>query len=81
MCIIFEIYTHRGFTMRTNIDIDDDLMEKALKMSDLKTKKDVVNEALKLFVRIESQKDIIKFRGKLKWEGDLDDMRTSKHVS
>lgn len=67
--------------MRTNIDIDDDLMEKALKMSDLKTKKDVVNEALKLFVRIESQKDIIKFRGKLKWEGDLDGMRTSKHVS
>ena len=50
-------------------------------MSDLKTKKDVVNEALKLFVRIESQKDIIKFRGKLKWEGDLDDMRTSKHIS
>ena len=80
MCIILSIYTHYGFAMRTNIEIDDELMEKALEMSDLKTKKDIVNEALKLFVRIESQKDIIKFRGKLKWEGDLNDMRNSKHA-
>ena len=44
MCIIFKIYTHRGFTMRTNIDIDDDLMEKALKKTGLKTKKAVVGK-------------------------------------
>jgi len=64
--------------MRTNIEIDDELMKQALKMSDLKTKKDVVNEALRVFVQREAQKQILKYRGKLKWEGDLDEMRESR---
>jgi Arc/MetJ family transcription regulator len=67
--------------MRTNIDIDDDLMEKALKKTGLKTKKAVVEEGLKKLIESKNQKELLKYFGKLKWEGDLDDMRTSKHVS
>lgn len=67
--------------MRTNIDIDDYLMEKALKKTGLKTKKAVVEEGLKKLIESKNQKELLKYFGKLKWEGDLDDMRTSKHVS
>jgi len=62
-------------TMRTNIVIDDSLMEEALKHSDHKTKKDTVEEALKLFITIKGQSEIKKYRGKLHWEGDLAAMR------
>lgn len=61
--------------MRTNIVIDDNLMNKALKLSGLETKKAVVEEALELYVKIKNQKKLKQFRGKLKWEGDIDDMR------
>jgi len=53
--------------MRTNIDIDDALMEKALKAGNAKTKKQVVEEALKLFVKIEGQKSILNLKGKVKF--------------
>jgi len=62
--------------MRTNIVIDDFLMEEALKLSDLKTKKSVIEKALKLLIRFEKQTSIKKLRGKLKWEGDLNKMRS-----
>ncbi|MCD4790781.1 MAG: type II toxin-antitoxin system VapB family antitoxin [Bacteroidales bacterium] len=62
--------------MRTNIVIDDFLMEEALKLSDLKTKKSVIEKALKLLIRLEKQDSIKKLRGKLKWEGDLNKMRS-----
>lgn len=61
--------------MRTNIVIDNQLMETALKISGLKTKKAVVDAALKVFVKLEQQKQIKQWRGKLKWEGDLEQMR------
>ena len=64
--------------MRTNVVIDDDLMESALKASGLKTKKDVIEEGLKLLLQVKSNKEIRKFRGKLKWSGSLDEMRTDK---
>ncbi|MDP2303238.1 MAG: type II toxin-antitoxin system VapB family antitoxin [Ignavibacteria bacterium] len=64
--------------MRTNIAIDDKLMNAALKISGLSTKKDVVEEALKLLVQVKKQSRLKKLRGKLKWEGDLDEMRTTK---
>jgi Arc/MetJ family transcription regulator len=62
--------------MRTNIVIDDDLMDEALKVSRLKTKKDAVEEGLKLLVQRKKQENIKELRGKLHWTGDLDDMRT-----
>jgi Arc/MetJ family transcription regulator len=64
--------------MRTNVVIDDDLMESALKVSGLKTKKDAIEEGLKLLVQIKSQETIRAFRGKLKWSGSLDEMRVDK---
>ncbi len=64
--------------MRTNIVIDDKLMKKALKISGLRTKKAVVEEALKLLINIKNQKALSKLRGKLTWEGDLNRMRTDR---
>jgi len=64
--------------MRTNIVIDDTLMSRAIKVSGLKTKKEVVEEALKLLVQVRKQAKLKKLRGKLKWEGDLGKMRTDK---
>ena len=64
--------------MRTNVIIDDELMESALRVSGLKTKKDAIEEGLKLLVRLKSQESILRFRGKLKWSGSLDEMRLDK---
>ncbi len=64
--------------MRTNIVIDDQLMADALKVTGLQTKKEAVEEGLRTLVRLHKQSKIKAFRGKLKWEGDLNDMRSSK---
>ena len=67
------LYTRCG--MRTNIVIDDKLMSDALKTTGFRTKKEVVEEGLKLLIKKNKQNSIRKLRGKLKWEGDLDEMR------
>lgn len=67
--------------MRTNIVIDDDLMTNALKVTGLKTKKDVVEQGLKLIIRRQNQQAIRGLRGKIKWEGNLDEMRTNSDIS
>ncbi|MCU7849306.1 MAG: type II toxin-antitoxin system VapB family antitoxin [Candidatus Thiodiazotropha sp. (ex Lucinoma kastoroae)] len=64
--------------MRTNIVIDDELMASALKVTGLTTKKDVVEQGLKLLVKRNKQQGIRNLRGKVKWEGDLDGMRSRK---
>ncbi|KAB2890289.1 MAG: type II toxin-antitoxin system VapB family antitoxin [Desulfobulbaceae bacterium] len=64
--------------MRTNVVIDDDLMESALKASGLKTKKDAIEEGLRLLVQLKGQEKIRRFRGKLKWNGNLEEMRLDK---
>lgn len=64
--------------MRTNIVIDDTLMKQALSISGYKTKKEVVEEGLKLLIAQRNQAKIRNLRGKLNWEGDLDQMRTDK---
>lgn len=63
--------------MRTNIEIDDKLMSDVLKATGVKTKKDVVELGLKTLIRLKKQENIKSFRGKLKWTGDLDDMRST----
>ena len=63
--------------MRTNIVIDDELMSKAQQVSGNATKKDTVDEALRLLVRMKAQEELRKLRGKLQWDGDLDDMRSN----
>lgn len=76
MCIRTPFITHRD-NMRTNIVIDDKLMADALSASGLQTKKEVVEEALKSLIRLRKQANIRSLRGKLNWDGDLNDMRTT----
>ncbi|KAF2991672.1 type II toxin-antitoxin system VapB family antitoxin [Methylocystis sp. MJC1] len=64
--------------MRTNIVIDDALMKETLKATGLTTKREAVDLALRTLLRLERQKEIKRFRGKLDWRGDLDAMRTDK---
>lgn len=64
--------------MRTNIVIDDILMSSALKVTGLKTKKEAVEEGLKLLVQRNAQREIRKLRGHIHWEGDLNEMRGAK---
>ena len=80
MCInLYKIHINRSDrVMRTNIVIDDELMEEALKLSQLKTKKDAVEEGLKLLVQRKKQQNIKDLRGKLRWKGDLEDMRSDE---
>ena len=66
--------THRGI-MRTNIEIDDILMADALKATGLSTKKEAVELGLKVLIKLNKQASIRALRGKLKWEGNLDEMR------
>ena len=66
--------------MRTNIVIDNDLMAKAKALTGLKTKKDVVHEALRTLIRLKSQEQARALRGKLHWEGDLDTMREGRSI-
>lgn len=64
--------------MRTNIVIDDELMKEALSKSGCKTKKEAVEEGLKLLIERSNQARIRSLRGKLLWEGDLEKMRTDQ---
>jgi len=75
---IFNRQYTRDKAMRTNIVIDDDLMEDALKLTGLKTKKEAVELGLKTLIRLKKQENIRRFRGRLKWDGDLDEMRTTR---
>jgi Arc/MetJ family transcription regulator len=61
--------------MRTNVVIDDALMDEALKIPGLKTKRQAIEEGLRLLVRTRQQGKIRRLRGTLNWEGSLDDMR------
>ena len=64
--------------MRTNIVIDDKLMESALRATGLKTKREVVELGLRTLLLLRQQEEIKRFRGKLNWQGDLDAMRIDK---
>jgi Arc/MetJ family transcription regulator len=61
--------------VRTNIDIDDALMAQAMKASGLTTKRETVEAGLRLLVKLKAQQRMRRYRGKLRWEGDLDQMR------
>ena len=64
--------------MRTNVVIEDRLMEAALKLSGFRTKKEAIEAGLKLLVKFNRQEKIKDFRGRLKWIGNLEKMRTDK---
>jgi Arc/MetJ family transcription regulator len=62
--------------MRTNIDIDDSLVNQAIKLSKLKTKREVVQEALKNYVIYMKKRELLSLKGHVKWEGNLKEMRS-----
>ena len=62
--------------MRTNIELDDTLVRQALKLSKLRTKREVVQEALKNYVSSMKRKELLQLRGRVTWEGDLRKMRS-----
>jgi Arc/MetJ family transcription regulator len=66
--------------VRTNIVLDDKLIERAQKLTGIKTKREVVQEALRTLILLREQTEVRPFRGKLKWEGNLDEMRQTRVV-
>ena len=64
--------------MKTNVDLDDKLVERARRLTGLKTKKELINHALSELVRRKDQKRILDLRGKVSWSGNLDKMRRSR---
>jgi Arc/MetJ family transcription regulator len=64
--------------MRTNIDIDDALMAEAQKVSGQPTKKQTVEEALRLMIRLRQQEDVRAAFGKYRWRGNLGQSRKGR---
>jgi Arc/MetJ family transcription regulator len=64
--------------MRTNIVLDDKLLERAQKLTGIKTKRGVVHEALRTLILLREQAGTRKLRGKLHWKGDLHQQRLSR---
>lgn len=63
-------------TTRTNIVLDTRLVEAAMKMTGLKTRRELVDYALRELVRHQQQMKLLELKGKIHWEGDLEAMRT-----
>jgi len=74
---MIELYTQET-EMRTNVVIDDQLMKDALELSGFRSKKAAIEAGLRLLVEFSRQAKVKNFRGKLKWSGNLDKMRTDK---
>jgi len=64
--------------MRTNIVLDEELVRQARQLTGIKTKKELIHQALKLMVRLGQQGQARQLRGKLHWEGDLNEQRQSR---
>ncbi|HQU37892.1 MAG TPA: type II toxin-antitoxin system VapB family antitoxin [Anaerolineales bacterium] len=64
--------------MRTNIVLDDKLIGRAQKVTGIKTKREVVHEALRLLILLSEQTDVRALRGKMAWVGNLDEQRQSR---
>jgi Arc/MetJ family transcription regulator len=64
--------------MRTNIEIDDELMKDALRLTGAATKREAVELGLRTLLRLKQQEEIRRFKGKLQWDGDLDAMRVDQ---
>lgn len=66
--------------MRTNIEIDDALMREALEATGLNTKRAVVEHGLRLAIQLRQQAKLRQVRGKIQWDGDLDESRRSRFL-
>jgi Arc/MetJ family transcription regulator len=64
--------------MRTNVDLDDTLVNQAMKISGINTKRAVLNMVLKEYIKKNNLKRILKYKGSNVWEGNLEEMRTMR---
>jgi Arc/MetJ family transcription regulator len=64
--------------MRTNIVLDDKLVEEARRLTGIKTKKALIHEALRVMIRLRQQGEVRKLRGKLQWVGNLEEQRQAR---
>ena len=67
--------------MRTNIVLDGELVKRAQELTGIKTKRELVHEALRILVLLREQGEIRNLRGQLKWEGNLDEQRKSRFTA
>ncbi|MCZ6672303.1 MAG: type II toxin-antitoxin system VapB family antitoxin [Verrucomicrobia bacterium] len=63
---------------RTNIVLDEKLVGKGMRLTGIKTQKGLIDYALRELVRRKEQKKILRFKGKLSWNGDLDQLRANR---
>ncbi len=63
--------------MKTTIQINDDLLTKAMKLTNTKTKRETIEVALINIIKTLNQKNLLRYRGKEIWEGNFDDMRST----
>jgi Arc/MetJ family transcription regulator len=75
MQILVRYHLHRRSRMRTTLNIDDAALAGAMKTARGKTKTAVINEALREYARKRRIRRLLEFRGRVRWEGDLDDLR------
>lgn len=61
--------------MRTTLNLDDDAIKAAMKAAPGRTKTDVINDALREYARRRRLRGLLKFQGKVRWEGNLDELR------
>lgn len=62
--------------MRTNVYVDEDLIRECRELTQLKTKKEIIDSALKEFIKLCKRRKMLELEGKIEWEGSLDEMRT-----
>jgi Arc/MetJ family transcription regulator len=78
MCIDGRDDTHAEAPMRTNIEIDDELMREPLRRTGLKTKRAVIEAGLRALIRLSRQKKILDLAGKVIGRGNLDESREGR---
>lgn len=66
--------------MRTNVILDEDLVNRARQLTGIKTKKQVIQEALRLLIQLREQENVRSLRGKLRWGGNLDELRQGRQL-
>lgn len=75
MQMIRAYHLHREEVMRTTLNVDDEALARAMEAAPGKTKTDVINEALREFARRRRVQELLNFEGKVRWEGDLNELR------
>jgi Arc/MetJ family transcription regulator len=78
LCVYITSIIHTQWPMRTNIEIDDKLLQDALRVTGLKTKRAVVEAGLRMLLRLKRQESILSLAGKVHWEGNLDESRQGR---